>query len=106
MTDLTNPRATVAALLQDVHVLMANMQTAAEQLQHWLNATATDRAAAPAPVLVAPAAPAPASPPRGSGGAAPARTCRQADSTLWTRQRLLELERRLEQRRRVDEEKS
>ena len=65
-TDLTTPRATVAALLQDVHVLMANMQTAAERLQHWLNATATDRAV-PAPVLVAPApaAPAPAPVKRG-----------------------------------------
>lgn len=66
-TDLTTPRATVAALLQDVHVLMANMQTAAEQLQHWLNATATDRAAAPAPVLVAPAAPVPAPAPAKRG---------------------------------------
>jgi hypothetical protein len=65
MTDLTNPRATVAALLEDVHALMNNMQTAAAKLQHWLNATAAAPAATvvvpvvaapvPAPVVVAPA---------------------------------------------------
>ena len=56
MTDLTNPRATVAALLEDVHALMHNMQTAADKLQHWLNATADLPVAAlpPAPVLPAP----------------------------------------------------
>jgi len=76
MTDLTNPRATVSALLHDVHVLMANMQTAADKLQHWLNATADLPVAAlpAAPVLPAPlpavpvpvaAAPAPAPARRG-----------------------------------------
>lgn len=63
MTDLTNHRATVAALLQDVHALMNNMQAAALQLQYWLNATADlpDAALLPAPVLPAPlpAAPVP-----------------------------------------------
>lgn len=65
MTNLNDPRIAVTALLHGVRSLMADMQAQADALQHWLNATAADRAEVPAPVLVGPApvpaaAPAPA----------------------------------------------
>lgn len=58
MTNMTDPRIAVAALLQDVHALMNTMKTTAEQLQYWLNMTAD----APAPAPVAAPAPVPAAP--------------------------------------------